>query len=82
MYSGVISVTVPPALAIIPRPGEYISIRGTISIRLPKTEIPSTHCITVLALNLSDIQPPRARIIPEGRLNMEANNAAVTKGMV
>ncbi len=48
------------------------------SSRLIRTEAPSTQYMTLRPPNLSDIQPPRARITPDGRLNAEAKMPAVT----
>ncbi|MNS53952.1 hypothetical protein D3C72_867270 [compost metagenome] len=68
----------PACLAITPKPGEKISIRGIINRKLITTELPSTQYITCRAPNLSDSQPPAARITPEGRLNMDAKIPAKT----
>ena len=42
------------------------------------TERPNTQYITARAPNLSDIQPPAARITPEGKLKTAVNVPAST----
>ena len=81
ILSGSMAVTVPFVVAIMPCPAEKISILGTESIAEMITDDPSTQYMTFLAPNLSDNQPPAARITPEGKLNNAANMPAVTSGI-
>ncbi len=70
------SVTTPLRVAITPSPGDVMSMRGTTSSAKQATHEPSTQYMVVRAPSLSDIQPPSARIRPDGRLKHEASSPA------
>ncbi|MNQ88200.1 hypothetical protein D3C85_1034560 [compost metagenome] len=74
ILDGETCVTVPAFAAIKPLPEVVIFIFGNKSKKLNTTEVLNTQYITFLAPNLSDKNPPKARIIPAGKLKQVVNS--------